>query len=190
MRTLVIVAHPGLNESSRIHTRLTAELIRSAGDVTVRDLYAVYPDERIDVEAEQQLMLAHDRIILQFPFWWYSAPPLLKKWLDAVLTFGWAYGPGGDKLHGQEWGLAISTGSAAQSYGPEGYNRFTMMEMTRPYQATFQLIGVSFLPLFVLHGAAEMKDEELDRAARAYAAFVKEPVDGMLQEGMRELVVT
>ena len=28
-------------------------------------------------------------------FWWYSSPPLLKLWFDEVLTFGWAYGPGG-----------------------------------------------------------------------------------------------
>ena len=32
------------------------------------------------------------------PIHWYSMPPLLKLWLDEVLAFGWAYGPGGDAL--------------------------------------------------------------------------------------------
>ncbi|WP_396125955.1 NAD(P)H-dependent oxidoreductase [Brevibacillus laterosporus] len=25
------------------------------------------------------------------PFYWYSSPPLLKKWLDDIFTHGWAY---------------------------------------------------------------------------------------------------
>ncbi|MDF7639407.1 NAD(P)H-dependent oxidoreductase [Lactobacillus sp. ESL0791] len=27
---------------------------------------------------------------MQFPFYWYSCPPLLKKWEDDVLEHGWA----------------------------------------------------------------------------------------------------
>jgi len=56
-------------------------------DVTIHPLYEAYPDWSIDVTREHELLLAHDRIVLQFPFYWYSSPPLLKKWLDFVLLF-------------------------------------------------------------------------------------------------------
>lgn len=64
--TLVIVAHPDL-EHSRINRRLAEELVRR-GNVTVHRLYEAYPDEKIDIASEQALLLAHDRIVLQFPF--------------------------------------------------------------------------------------------------------------------------
>jgi glutathione-regulated potassium-efflux system ancillary protein KefG len=181
MRTLVIVVHPELAGKSRIHRRLTEELKRQ-GEVTVHDLYAAYPDERIDIAREQELVMAHDRLVLQFPFWWYSAPHLMKKWMDEVLTFGWAYGPDGDKLHGKELGLAISTGSAAEAYGPDGYNGYSMAEMTRPYEVGSNLIGMRFMPLFVIHGAMTIGDEELDRLAATYAQYVIEPTANAVRQ--------
>ena len=190
MRTLVFVVHPELQGKSRIHRRLTKELLER-GEVTVHDLYAAYPDARIDAEREQRLLLEHDRIVLQFPFWWYSGPHLLKKWIDEVLAFGWAYGPGGDKLHGKELGLAISTGSEADAYGPDGYNRFTMLEMTRPYQVTSDIIGMRFMPLFVVHGAMSISDQELDRLASMYAQFaVDDADDARWVDGQQALMQT
>lgn len=171
MKTMIIAVHPLLNDGSRINRKLV-EAARQAGDLTVHDLYAEYPDEKINVEREQELLLAHDRIIFQFPFWWYSAPALLKKWTDEVLTFGWAYGPGGDKLAGKECMLAITTGSSAEAYGPEGYNRFTVEELTRPYQVGFGLVGFKLLPAFVIHGAQQMEDEEAERLAGEYVRYV------------------
>jgi len=165
-----------LHGSSRIQRRLAEELLKR-GEVTVHELYTEYPDARIDVEKEQRLLLEHDRIVLQFPFWWYSGPHLLKKWIDEVLTFGWAYGPGGDRLHGKELGLAISTGSEADAYGPNGYNRFTMAEMTRPYEVTSDIIGTRFMPLFVVHGAMSISDEALERTASMYADFATDSMD-------------
>ena len=39
-------------------------------------------------------------------------PPLMKLWVDDVLTFGWAYGPGGTALNGKDLWLVASTGGA------------------------------------------------------------------------------
>jgi glutathione-regulated potassium-efflux system ancillary protein KefG len=171
MRTLVIVAHPGLDEGSRINRELT-ETVRHNHEVTVHDLYQRYPDGHIDIEAEHQLLLQHDRIVFQFPFWWYSSPPLLKHWFDEVLTFGWAYGPGGDKLQGKEWGIAVTTGGAAEAYGSEGYNRYTVEELTRPYEVTASLVGAIYLPVFTVHNAMQLTDEELRRHAEDFALHV------------------
>ncbi|TLS48569.1 NAD(P)H-dependent oxidoreductase [Paenibacillus antri] len=169
--TLVIVAHPRLAEGSRINKKLV-EAVASIEGVTVRDLYRTYPDERIDPEAEQRLLEAHERIVLQFPFWWYSSPHLLKKWTDEVLTYGWAYGPGGDKLRGKSLGLAVSTGGAESAFQAGGYNQYTMSELTRPFQATASLVGMTFRPIFSVHGSMLCDDETLSRRAAEYAAYV------------------
>ncbi|RTL87458.1 flavodoxin family protein [Ancylobacter aquaticus] len=89
-------------EQSRVNRQWKQQLEQSGKITTSRDLYAEYPDFTIDVEREQQLLLEHDRIVLQFPMYWYSMPPLLKKWLDDVLTYNFAYGSKGDKLKGKD----------------------------------------------------------------------------------------
>ncbi|WP_194843216.1 NAD(P)H-dependent oxidoreductase, partial [Paenibacillus polymyxa] len=105
--------------ASRVHRRLTEEMKKQAG-VTTHHVYEAYPNEKIDVAAEQSLLEQHDRIVLQFPFYWYSGPSLLKKWEDVVLTHGWAFGSKGDKLHGKELLIAVSTGAAKENYLPDG----------------------------------------------------------------------
>ncbi|WP_302479248.1 NAD(P)H-dependent oxidoreductase [Ruegeria arenilitoris] len=68
---------------------------------------------RFYIQTEQALPLAHDRIVLRFPFYWYSAPPVMVAWMDQVLSFSFANGPGGDQLKGREFLILVSTG------GPE-----------------------------------------------------------------------
>lgn len=117
MKTLVLVFHPHL-EKSQVNRKLM-DAANETGDVTVVDEYAAYPDFKINVEHEQELIETHDRIVLQFPFYWYSSPALLKQWEDDVIKAGWAYG-GGRALEGKEFMLAVSTGSPADSYTREG----------------------------------------------------------------------
>ena len=114
MKTLVNLFHPHLDKST-VH-RAWAQRLAQEADITLRDLYALYPDGKIDVAAEQAALLAHDRLVFEHPFYWYSTPPLMKQWLDDVLTYGWAYGAGGNALVGKEWLSLISTGGPADSY--------------------------------------------------------------------------
>ncbi|PGM50889.1 NAD(P)H-dependent oxidoreductase [Bacillus sp. AFS053548] len=173
MNTLVIITHPNL-ENSRIN-RTWMEELKKQEEITIHTLYQAYPDGKIDVEQEQKLLESHDRIILQFPFFWYSTPSLLKQWQDEVLAYGYAYGPDGDKLHGKELGLAISTFGPVDSYEPTGYNNFTMETLTTPLQQTSNLIGTKFMPLFVLNGVAHVSEEELLENAKAYVKHVTQP---------------
>ncbi len=105
MRSLVIVSHPTL-ATSKANAPLV-EAIRDLPDVELRHLEALYPDGRIDVPAEQAAALRAERIVFQFPFYWYSTPPMLKRWQDDVLAFGWAYGPGGTMLKGRTLQLVL-----------------------------------------------------------------------------------
>ena len=44
----------------------------------MRDEYAEYPNFSVNADTEHELLEAADRVILQFPFYWYSSPALLK----------------------------------------------------------------------------------------------------------------
>ena len=173
MKILVNVFHPNL-EQSKVNRRWVTELEKSS-KVTINLPYSRYPDWDIDVQREQEMLLQHDRIIFQHPFLWYSVPPLMKKWFDDVLTYAWAYGPGGNALHGKEWVSAISTGGPAESYQAGGYNNFSMSELLKPLQQTANLIGAKFLPPFLLQGAVQATPEQIDESAIRYVSYISEP---------------
>ena len=166
-RTLVLLAHPDL-ASSRVHARL-ATAARDVDGVTVHDLAAAAPDGRFDVRREQQLLVEHERIVLQFPWYWYSVPAVLKGWMDQVLLYGFAYGADGTALRGKSVRVVTSTGGPAESYQRGGYNRFTMDELLRPLDATAHLCGLRMADPVVLQGARLMPDDELDAWAAQYA---------------------
>lgn len=169
-RTLVVVAHPDL-EASRINAQLAAA-VRDLDGVTVRELASAYPDRRVDAALEQELLRQHDTIVLQFPWHWYSVPGVMKEWMDQVLTYGFAYGAGGDALHGKRLQLVVSTGGPESSYTPSGHNRFTMAELLRPLQATAHLCGLDMAEPLVLHGAPRATPEEVKAHAVRYREIV------------------
>lgn len=170
---LVIVAHPELEQSraNRSLMRAAQALCEAgaAGRVAVRDLYALYPDYLIDVPAEQAALSAARLVVWQQPVRWYGMPPLLKLWLDDVLTFGWAYGPGGAALRGKDVWLVASTGGPEDSYRPDSYNRYFFDAFLPPYEQTAALCGMRFLPPLVLHGAHKASRVEIDAHAETYA---------------------
>ncbi len=54
----------------------------------MRDIAKLYPNFNIDAKTEQEALLNADRIIFQYPIYWYNIPPVLKQWFDQVLTYG------------------------------------------------------------------------------------------------------
>lgn len=172
MKTLVILAHPNI-EKSRVNKVWKQELCRYPNEITVHELYKEYPDWKIDVAEEQQLLEAHDHVILQFPLYWYSYPPLLKKWLDDVFTHGWAYGSKGKKLQGKRFGLAISIGDKKENYSPTGTVKFTVDEVLIPFKASMIHVGAVMLPYFALFGSSfQVSDEEIEQSAKDYINYI------------------
>ena len=86
-KTLVIVAHPDIARST-VNRTWAHTLAAQESRYTVRELYATYPDGKINVAAEQALIEAHGSVILQFPVYWFSCPPLLKQWTAYSRTAG------------------------------------------------------------------------------------------------------
>ncbi|AYK07950.1 NAD(P)H-dependent oxidoreductase [Brevibacillus laterosporus] len=170
MKVLVIVAHPNMEES--VVNRAWIEEAKKHEAITVHELYKEYPDEQINVEAEQKLCEQHDRIVLQFPLYWYSSPSLLKKWQDTVLTHGWAYGTNGNNLHNKDLILAISTGSSEDKYRAGGLNQYSMSELLKPFQATSNFIGTTFLPAYIFHGVFQADEHTVQESAEEYVQYI------------------
>jgi glutathione-regulated potassium-efflux system ancillary protein KefG len=168
---LVLFAHPAF-ERSRVHRRLV-EAVADLSGVTFHDLYEAYPDFDIDVHREQELLLEHDIVVLQHPFFWYSTPPLVKQWEDLVLEHGWAYGTGGTALHGKRLLSAISTGGPQRAYCADGYNRFSIRQLLAPLEQTARLCGMEYLPPFVVFGTHGLDDEQIQGAAAEYRRLVE-----------------
>jgi glutathione-regulated potassium-efflux system ancillary protein KefF len=170
---LVIAAHPQM-EHSRINRRLmrAARRVPRSADapaIVVRDLYALYPDYLIDIADEQALLASAKLIVWQHPIHWYSMPPLMKLWLDEVLAFGWAYGPGGTALRGKDLWLVATTGGSEDSYRPNSFNRYFFEDFLPPYEQTANLCGLRFLPPLLLHGAHRAGDTEVEAHLEVYA---------------------
>ena len=175
-RILVLFAHPAF-QRSRVNRVLVAAARKVVG-VTFHDLYEAYPDFDIDVAKEQELLLAHDFVVFQHPFFWYSTPAILKEWQDLVLRHGWAYGSEGTALRGKTLISVISTGGREEAYEHEGHNRFTMRELLAPIEQTAWLCGMEFLPPFVVHGSLGMTQEQIEVHGRDYGRLLEAIRDG------------
>ncbi|MEO8153293.1 MAG: NAD(P)H-dependent oxidoreductase [Rhizobacter sp.] len=183
---LVITAHPQMEMS-----RINRALMRAAAEVPrveVRDLYALYPDYLIDVAAEQAALKSAQLVVWQHPIHWYHMPPLMKLWVDEVLSFGWAYGPDGKALVGKDLWLVASTGGPDDSYQPSSYNRYHFEAFLPPYEQTATLCGMRFLPPMVLHGAHHLAPSELEAHAKTLSDRLASYPDWPELEGLEECV--
>lgn len=172
MKTLVILTHPNI-EDSKVNKRWKQELVQYPDEITVHELYKEYPDWIIDVEREQRLLEAHDHIIFQFPLYWYSYPPLLKKWLDDVFTYGWAYGSNGGKLKGKKIGAAISAGGKEEDYSSADSDNFTLDQVITPFRLSMLYVGAVVLPYFAAYGFAfQTTDEDINLSAKEYIDYI------------------
>lgn len=171
-RVLILYAHP-MPRKSRVN-RVLASSVRDLENVTLHDLYEAYPDFDIDVEHEKSLLETHDVIVFQHPFYWYSAPALVKEWLDLVLEYGWAYGDDGTALHGKLWQQAITTGGPKEAYCAEGYNRFSIRQLLSPFEQTANLCGMRFQEPFVMHGVLPLSRQEVETESLRYRALIEQ----------------
>ncbi len=173
MKTLIVVVHPNI-ESSIINKRWMEELNKHPDKYHVHELHKVYPDEKIDVKAEQKLIEQYDKIVFQFPFYWFNCPPFFKKWLDEVLTYGWAYGSkSGYKVGGKKIALAVSVGIDEYEYSPKEKYKYTLDELLRPFELTFEYIKADYRLFFAYYGIElDSTKEWVEKSVPSYLGFL------------------
>jgi len=179
-KILILFAHPAFHKS-RINKRLIRE-VSDLDNVTINNLYEKYPDFFIDVEVEQKLLIEHDIIVWHHPFYWYSAPAIIKEWMDLVLEHGFAYGMHGRALEGK-WAIAsISTGGRQEVYSKTGSNHFTINEFLAPFKQSANLCRMKYLPPFVIHGSHTLSEKDLEEHSKFYKRLIVSLRDEKLKE--------
>jgi glutathione-regulated potassium-efflux system ancillary protein KefG len=171
MKTLILFAHPRLEKSK--FNRAMLQRIPQNPNLSFVDLYEIYPDFNIDIEKEKERLMVHDLIIWHHPIYWYSCPPLLKQWIDIVLEFGWAYGPGGTALAGKMVFNCVTTGGAGDAYQQEGRNRFTLREFLSPFDQTAFLCKMTYLPPFAIMGTHRLSDDAMKSSLQQYEQLLQ-----------------
>ncbi|TKI06988.1 NAD(P)H-dependent oxidoreductase [Martelella alba] len=175
MKALILVAHPDLNHSL-IHKRWIREIQKETDNFTLHDIYAEYPDWNINVKREQNLIESHDELVIQFPCFWFSCPPLLKKWQDEVITRGWAFN-GGKAFVNRRVRLAVSAGMRASSYSRQGIMACTLEELLLPYQCVCRFIQAKYDGFHAFYGTQDDADDheyrdKLEENTRQYLHFL------------------
>jgi NAD(P)H dehydrogenase (quinone) len=129
-----------------------------------------------DIVREQDKVRAADLIIFQFPMWWYGMPAIMKGWVDRVLSYKFAYGVGQwwdqGLLRDKRAMLAITTGTPAGAYAPDGRNG-DIDRVLWPIEAGMLAIcGLKVVPSFLAYGAPWIGDEGRAGQIAAYRKAV------------------
>lgn len=155
--TLLIVGHPHY-ESSIATKKIVEDFVKNVemtGEMQhleIRNLINLYPDYNINKIPEQEALIRAQNIILQFPFYWYNVPAILKLWMDEVLEYGFAYGKTGDKMKNKNLVLSFSTGGPKEAYSTTGRNNYEIIDLLKPFIQTSNLMGTRFLTPVTSHG--------------------------------------
>ncbi len=175
-KILILFAHPRF-EKSRANKLLTQH-IPNRENITFHDLYERYPTFNIDIEREKELVSQHKIIVCQFPFYWYSAPAMLKHWVEMVLQYDWAYGTGGNALKDKVMLNVVTTGGQRKLYQAGQRNQYSVKEFLRPYEQLAKVCQMIYLPPFTVHGTYKLSDSEMEIFAQQYDILLQKLLEG------------
>lgn len=151
MKTLIVMGHPNVQESI-INLAWLKELKQFSEEFVVHHLSEELINGEFDVLKEQQLLEKFDKIVLQFPIYWFNCPPLMKKWLDDVFIDGWAYGET-NQMKNRNVALLVTAGIRARDYEVDGKCHHTLKEVLVPFELTFNYMEVNYRGVHAFYGA-------------------------------------
>ena len=114
-RLLVVSGHARIAISTATKT-IMEEVKKEFPEAELLYLDQTYPDFKIDIRKERQRISSADIIVLQYPIQWYSAPAIMKRWLEEVFTFGFAHDAKGGMLNGKTLILSMTSGAPESQY--------------------------------------------------------------------------
>lgn len=148
---LIILGHPNF-ERSVANKTIIEELQNSDLNIEVRHIEKMYPDDRIDVKAEQAAILRRKTMVLQYPVYWYNMPGILKHWFDVVLDYQFAYGPKGDKVKSKNFLPGFTIGSSEGNYNALGDHHFRVYEFCKNLEQSAYYTQMNYIDPIYFHG--------------------------------------
>ena len=146
---------PIRREGSRFDVMAEQAAQASRGDV---------PNE---VLRSQQLLLAADNLILQFPLWWWSLPGQLKGWVDRVFSAGFAYG--GSSLTGRRAMVTVTAETKSDRFMATGAEH----PLHHVERGILKFCGYHVLPAFVIADVYALDEAERRQQLAALSQHVR-----------------
>lgn len=170
-KTLIILAHPDLTRSMA-NKKLKEEAEKNR-DIIVHDIYKEYPNGKIDLEKELNLIKETGTLILQFPMQWFNCPSLLKEWIDTVFMAAHFTESGEKILANKKIGLAVTTGAPKEVY--EG----KLEGILAPFVLSIDYLNAKNIPIFSVHGVmpGKISETEIEENAKKYVEYLKNNIE-------------
>ena len=146
-KTLIIMSHPDVDQSTSQQFLLAA--VKGEEQIQIRHLESILAkqeDNHFDKTIERAFLQEADRIIFQFPLYWYQCPSVMKQWMDEVLTLNLS-----QKDTKKEFGIVVTVGAKKDRYTAGGSVGFGIEELLRPYQALANQLGWEYQTPFVIY---------------------------------------
>lgn len=163
-KILVVSGHPDYKKSLA-NRAILDEFHRMVPEVEIVCLDALYPDFSIDVDTEQKRLVEAETIVFEFPLWWYSAPSLMRRYFETVLSYGFAFGVNGTALQGKKVVFSFTAGAPAEAYTKDGYQHYYIEDFLPQFRALASLChltpGGEVISLgMTLHNQDDKKESE------------------------------
>ena len=146
-KTLIIMSHPDVDQSTSQQFLLAA--VKGEEQIQIRHLESILAkqeDNHFDKTIERAFLQEADKIIFQFPLYWYQCPSVMKQWMDEVLTLNLS-----QKDTKKEFGIVVTVGVKKDRYTAGGSVGFGIEELLRPYQAFANQLGWNYQTPFVIY---------------------------------------
>ncbi|WP_283679005.1 NAD(P)H-dependent oxidoreductase [Lentilactobacillus sp. Marseille-Q4993] len=169
IKTVILVSHPEIkNSAQQQFFKTVAQNVTNVRRKVIDDLYDY---NKLDIVTEQDELKKADRIIFQFPLYWYQAPGSLSRYITDVITRKFAISQ--EQLKGKELGVVVSIGDALSQYQAGGSEQFTISELMAPYRAFAHKAQMKFLPVMVVDQFAYMDENQKSDLVAQYLMYLE-----------------
>ena len=168
--TLILFSHTYF-ENSKINKALLEEASKLE-NLEISNLNLLYKDYKIDIQKEQEKLEKADKIIVQFPMFWYSTPSIFKEWQDAVLTP--LYVEKSKIIADKKLGFIISAGGSREDFLEYESKEFSAIDrILFPLVISFESLSVKICKSLAFYNASSSKFD-LQTCKKQYLDYIKE----------------
>ena len=157
-KVLLVLSHPNYKESFANKT-IVEKIKTLIPDIEIDHIDELYPDEKIDIKAEQEKLLRNDTVIFQFPMYWHNRPHFLSRWFEEVYQYGFAYGNNGFKLKDKRIIVSMTLGNTEKFFQGE----ISLDKLVSPFKASAAYTMQKFLGFVftdkIVRNIRELQDE-------------------------------
>ncbi|OHU81848.1 hypothetical protein BKN38_08100 [Helicobacter sp. CLO-3] len=150
MKTLVLFSHSYFKDS-KVNKALLEALGKEQG-FEIHNLNLAYPQGKIDTKAEHARLKSAEKILVQFPIFWYSTPSIFKEWQDEVLTP--IYEERSALLRDKKVGFVLTAGGSVSDFSElDSASESGIERMMFPLNVSFEGVEAKVAKPFVIFSA-------------------------------------